>query len=148
MSNETSPPESIVVSYWQAINVKDFGKLDALLSLSLETESGKNRKTILRDLKSLSDGFPDLTFHVDNVFANGKDVAVRWTMTGTHTAAFGPYTKPTGRSINAQGVALFKVHEGVITEFWPGADRSKIAAQLSPGQGNAQRLLVRTQGEV
>ena len=44
-------------------------------------------------------GFPDIQWHLKEMVADSKKVAVRWDMTGTHTGVF-MGIKPTGKKIS------------------------------------------------
>ena len=129
--NANLTPESTALGFFDAINTKDFAKLERLLSPALVTEKGSSRDNVLSNLKMFSSGFDDLHFRTDNVFRDGPNVAIRWTMTGTHTAPFSVYKEATGNKIDHQGVALFRVENGAITEYWPGTDRSRVSAQIN-----------------
>lgn len=126
----TTKNTTAALQFWEAINTRQFDRLETLLSRSLVSEKGKTRETILNDLRMFSGGFSDLHFHIDHTFCEGQEVAVRWTMTGTHTAPFGPYKEATGNKVDHQGISLFKVEDGKITEFWPGSDRLRVSQQL------------------
>src|SRR5262245_53619660 len=62
-------------------------------------------------------GFPDLRLTLDDLVAVGDKAAVRWTLTGTHRGAFGPYP-PTGKAVTMTGIMLFRVGDGRVTEGW------------------------------
>ena len=66
--------------------------------------------------------FPDLVHQVDDVYwmgneAEGFQVAVRWSLIGTHTG-YGIYGKPTGRRIRMWGISHFAIDGGKIVEDW------------------------------
>ncbi|MFC7228819.1 ester cyclase [Salinirubellus salinus] len=59
--------------------------------------------------------FPDVRGELHETFVSGDRVAARWTLAGTHEGPmFG--VEPTGESIAVEGVALFRIADGKITE--------------------------------
>jgi steroid delta-isomerase-like uncharacterized protein len=65
--------------------------------------------------------FPDLSFLVDLMVAEGDLVAARWTATGTHTGAWGD-VPPSGNEVTFCGVNFFRVIDGKIIEIWNHRD--------------------------
>src|SRR5262245_17736845 len=72
------------------------------------------QKRIAADFRA---AFPDLSFHVDLVIAEGDLVAARWTAEGTHTGAWGDQP-PTGRAVRFSAVNIFRFHDGKVVELW------------------------------
>lgn len=73
--------------------------------------------------------FPHHRVRVDQVIADGDYVAVLHTHLATHA---GPFMglPPTGRSIEVNGVELFRFADGKIAEFWRKDDDVSLLAQL------------------
>jgi steroid delta-isomerase-like uncharacterized protein len=69
----------------------------------------------------LREGFPDLTFRVDEMIAEGDTVAARWTATGTNDGEFMGYD-PTEQRTTIGGVTFFRFEDGVIAEGWTQLD--------------------------
>ncbi len=68
-------------------------------------------------------------FVEQEMVAEGDRVVVRWTVEGTHQ---GPYLglPATGKSFRVDGVNIFRVVEGLITERWSFVDVPALIAQL------------------
>jgi steroid delta-isomerase-like uncharacterized protein len=73
--------------------------------------------------------FPDLHLEVEAIVADGDLVVARWTMTGTHSGAWGDIA-PTGRQIRFSGVNFFRIVEGKIAEIWNLRDDLGLREQL------------------
>lgn len=73
--------------------------------------------------------FSDLRFEMQDVFASGKKVVGRWTMTGVHTGPFHGLS-PTGKRVSITGMALAYVEDGVVCETWDEWDRFGLMSQL------------------
>jgi steroid delta-isomerase-like uncharacterized protein len=69
----------------------------------------------------LREGFPDITFRIDDMIAEGDTVASRWTATGTNDGEFMGY-EPTGRQATILGMTFFRFTDGVIAEGWTQFD--------------------------
>ncbi len=84
--------------------------------------------------------FPDLEVTPEHMTATDEDVALAYTVTGTHEGEFLGVT-PTGRRITARGVQIGRFRNGKMVERWGSSDELSILQQLgaTPQQG--------TQGE-
>jgi steroid delta-isomerase-like uncharacterized protein len=69
----------------------------------------------------LREGFPDITFRVDEMIAEGHTVATRWTSTGTHGGEFMGY-EPTEQRSTIGGMTFFRFDGGLIAEGWTQLD--------------------------
>lgn len=67
--------------------------------------------------------------HVEDIIAQGDRVVVRWRQDGTH---LGPVNgeKPTGGALSEIAVAIYRVSEGRIAEYWILQDRKGVEIQL------------------
>lgn len=74
---------------------------------------------------------PDVKIAIDDHVVAGDRVAVRWTMTGTHTGQ-SPLlpVPPTGRSISVSGCAIDRVEGDKIVETWNHADYLGLLQQV------------------
>jgi steroid delta-isomerase-like uncharacterized protein len=73
-------------------------------------------------LGALRTGFPDITYTVEDVVAEGNRVAVRWTWRGTHTGSFRTYAT-SGKKVANTGFAIFEVSDGKLVRSWLETDR-------------------------
>ena len=74
-------------------------------------------------------GFPDLHLTVDQLFAQGDQVASMWTMEGTHTGDwFG--AAATGRRAKWSGIVVTRFAGGKIAEDWYNFDQVSLLQQL------------------
>ena len=64
---------------------------------------------------------PDTHYHIDDIIAEGDKVAVRMTVSGTHT---GPIRDipPTGKRISVDYVHWFRLADGKVAELWAVRD--------------------------
>ena len=102
---------SVVVSRWSGLpEMHSSTELRAALAADLE-------------------GFPDHSMVLDQVVADGNDVASRWTYRGTHTGEY--YGIPaTGRSIVSTVVSFDRIIDGKLAENWVVFDTYDVMRQL------------------
>ena len=73
--------------------------------------------------------FPDLQIHIDLVFGDEEYIAARWTMTGTHSAAWGE-VEATNKKVTFSGVNIFRFESGKVVEIWNHRDDLGLMQQL------------------
>jgi steroid delta-isomerase-like uncharacterized protein len=76
--------------------------------------------------------FPDVRMDVEALVAENDLVVARWTITGTHTGAWGEVA-PTGRTVRFSGVNFFRIADGKIAEIWNVRDDLGLREQLGAG---------------
>lgn len=84
--------------------------------------------------------FPDIHYHIDDLFATEDRVAMRWTATATHRGIFWNFIPPTGKQITWGGMHLLRLAEGKIVEVWALqnsiAQLRQMGATLHPAAGS------------
>lgn len=73
--------------------------------------------------------FPDLSFTVDDMIAEGDKVVTRYTTHGTHRGPLGPIP-PTGRRVAVSSVSIARIADGKIVEEWGLDDQVAMLQQL------------------
>ncbi len=73
--------------------------------------------------------FPDLTATVEDMVAEGDEVAYRLTFRGTHRGEM-MGIKPTGKQVTYTGIGIDKVVDGTIVEMWLNFDALGLLQQL------------------
>ena len=73
--------------------------------------------------------FPDSRVSVHHVIGEGDLVATHWTTSGTHQAeVFG--VPATGREVTVEGMNLYRLVDGRITDVWTQVDALGLMGQL------------------
>lgn len=80
-------------------------------------------------VRKLREAFPDLHFEIEDIFAEGDRVAVRWQMTGTHSGTFAGVAA-TGRQVRQPGIVIYHVRDGQIERAWRQSDRVILYQQI------------------
>lgn len=79
--------------------------------------------------KYMHNAFSDFNIEPEHMVATDDDVAIAYTVTGTHQGEF-LGVAPTGRSISARGVQIARFRDGKIVERWGSSDELSILQQL------------------
>ena len=89
---------------------------------------------VKRLITGLRAAFPDIKTTIEDIFADGEKVVVRFSVRGTHS---GPFmgVAPTGREATWRGVNIYRVSGGRIRETWQLADGLGILRQLGAAPG-------------
>lgn len=73
--------------------------------------------------------FPDTKFTIEDTFAEGDRVFLRWNVRGTHRGNLGGIP-PTGKNVNVSGMVAFRVANNKITESWTNWDALGLFRQI------------------
>lgn len=83
--------------------------------------------------------FPDAHWTIDDLVADGNEVAGIVTLRGTHTGEYRG-VPPTGKEVNITGVVIFRVDEGRVVERWGGFDALGLLEQIGIGAQMGQAM--------
>jgi steroid delta-isomerase-like uncharacterized protein len=78
---------------------------------------------------ALRNAFPDMEVTPEHMAATDEDVALAYTITGTHEGEF-LGVAPTRRRITARGVQIGRFRDGKLVERWGSSDQLAILQQL------------------
>jgi steroid delta-isomerase-like uncharacterized protein len=81
--------------------------------------------------------FPDFDIALDDLIAEGNQVAKRWTFRGTHRGEFNGIPA-TGKQVTMRGITLYRLEGGKITELYWNYDIFGLLVQIgaipAPGE--------------
>ena len=77
----------------------------------------------------MRNAFPDLEVTPEHMTATDEDVALAYTVTGTHQGEF-QGVEPTGKSISVRGCQIGRFEDGKLAERWGSSDELGILQQL------------------
>jgi predicted ester cyclase len=92
-------------------------------------DAPRGPKFVQEDAEGLRAAFTIDALTDDDVIVAGDKVVIRWTFRGAHTGSF-MGVDPTGRRVTLEGIDIFHVENGKITEFWNGYDLLTLAEQV------------------
>lgn len=113
------------------------GNLDALREVFAPTaidrdpapDQGVGPEGFIRFFTGFRAAFPDLSISVEQLVADDDNVAIAYTVTGTHQGDF-LGIPATGRQIKARGVQIARFENGQIVERWGSSDQLGILQQI------------------
>ena len=141
---QTEQNKAVVRAFVEAINAQDWCRLDELVAPHFVRHSHAAGEPGVRsrdELKAFLSGefatFPDAHESLEDLLAEGDRVAARHHFRGTQRGPLGPYP-PTGRTMEADYIAIYRVEEGRIAEAWAEWDNLAGLTQLGhfPRPGN------------
>jgi steroid delta-isomerase-like uncharacterized protein len=87
------------------------------------------RENLVEFWQQLFEAFPDLWIKEEDAFAEGETVVTRHVGRGTHEGAFMDLD-PTGNEFEIDGIDVYVVEDGRITESWISLDMFGLMQQL------------------
>jgi predicted ester cyclase len=125
-----TPSELVKGLYEDCLNPRLLERLPDYLSDDFVGSNGEQgplgfRQTVERMIAA----FPDLRFEIEDLFAAGDKVCVRWRFEAAH---LGPLSGvgPTGKTAVQQGIAVYEARFGRLTRAWLQVDRLGVLLQI------------------
>ncbi|GAC1394718.1 MAG: hypothetical protein NVS4B11_00320 [Ktedonobacteraceae bacterium] len=117
-----------------AVNSGDFRVFDAVVAPdSIDHDpapgQGPGPEGFRQFFATLRTAFPDLKVSVEHMVTDADNVAIAYTITGTHQGTFMGFA-PTGKRMQARGVQIGKFADGKLVERWGSSDQLGILQQL------------------
>jgi predicted ester cyclase len=129
-------PKQTIQAFVDAINSQDWIRLDSLVATDFVRHSiaageppVRSRADLVRFLRHEFETFPDAQEMILDIFAEGEKVAVRHHFRGAQYGLIGSYL-PTGKTMNAEYIAIYRVRNGQILEAWAEWDNLAGLKQL------------------
>ena len=97
----------------------------------IQETPGRPAAGFQRFYRTLLEGFPDATMHVDEQLAERDLVATRKTFRGTHTGELWGLP-PSGNRVEWEFIDIMRVRDGKIVEHWTSMDLEALRAQMRP----------------
>jgi steroid delta-isomerase-like uncharacterized protein len=95
--------------------------------------SGTENPTSLEELREMAkmfwNGFPDMSFIMEEIFAAGDRVTFRFIQRGTHTGDF-MGIPATGNTFESSGILISRIEDGKVVEQWEEFDMLGMMMQL------------------
>ena len=136
MVQTTTPEENKELVYrlndiWQG----DIAIVDELVAADYENhnpivpDAPPGPEGFKQNVAALLREFPDISWDIEDVIAEGDMVVFRTTGRGTHTGdVMG--VPPTGNEVTLDGIVIFRIDEGHIVERWAQFDTVGMLRQL------------------
>ena len=89
-----------------------------------------NRTIYEQFISNFRAALPDIHNSLEDIFADGDRVTLRWKGYGTHTGADLMQISAAGKYVEAHGIYLLRFQNGKIAEVWNHWDNLNVMAQL------------------
>jgi len=124
----------IIRALFAAIDKQDFDKLNELLSEDFALSAAGldkpwTKDDVFKDIKKYYTSFPDWNHQIDDMIAEGDNVAVKLTQHGTQKAQFEEIA-PTGTKVTKSAMHELTIINGKIKEWWGLEDDLGLMFQL------------------
>jgi steroid delta-isomerase-like uncharacterized protein len=133
---ELEANKDLVRRFTEALNAADWDALDELVTEDFTRHSeatagpqANSREEFIQLQESFLVIFPDQRVTFRKLIAEGDEVAVLATYSGTQTGPMGDYPA-TGRSVESTFLAFFRIEAGRIAELWVEWDNVSMLTQL------------------
>jgi steroid delta-isomerase-like uncharacterized protein len=118
----------------EGVNTGNFDVFDEVVAPDVvdhdpAPEQGPGPQGFKDMFRTMRTAFPDLQVTPEHMIATEDDVALAYTVTGTHQGEF-LGVAPTGRKITARGVQIGRFEDGRLVERWGSSDQLAILQQL------------------
>jgi steroid delta-isomerase-like uncharacterized protein len=97
-------------------------------------DQGKGPEGFIQFFTAFRAACPDLEVGVDHMASDEDNVAIAYTITGTHKGNF-MGIPPTGKKMKASGVQIARFDNGKIVERWGSSDELGILKQIGAVNG-------------
>jgi len=126
----------------EGVNSGNFDVFDEVVDLDVvdhdpAPDQGPGPEGFKQLFQTMRTAFPDLEVTPEHMIATDDDVALAYTINGTHEGEF-LGVGPTGRRITARGVQIGRFRDGRLVERWGSSDQLSILQQLGAMDGQEQ----------
>lgn len=131
-----NPNKAIICAFVDAINAQEWTRLDKLVTPTFRRHSDaagepavRSRAGLVAFLQEEVTTFPDAHETIEDLIAEGDRVAARHVFRGTQEGPIGSLP-PTGRTMEATYLAIYRIEAGRIAEAWAEWDTRTGLQQL------------------
>jgi len=128
--------KDLVRRFAEALNAEDWEALNDLVTEDFARHSQatagpqvRSREEFIQLQESFLVTFPDQRVTLHKIIAEGDEVAVLATYSGTHSGPMGEFPA-TGKSVEAAFLSIFRIEAGRIAELWVEWDNVAMLTQL------------------
>lgn len=116
--------------YEQTMNQRNIALLHELISDDYtNVRKQKGVAAFSEPITMLINAFPDIQWKIEELIGEYDKVVVRWKWHGTHTGPFQQFT-PTGKTVSNDGVGIFELKNGKVTNICIDTDRLGFLQQV------------------
>lgn len=123
---------SLYLSYLEHCNEHDFDRMASFYTPTIKVNDvPMDPAAVTAQFVPLISAFPDWHWEMRHLVVDGDDIAVHFTVTGTHRGAF-QGIEATGRRVGVSEFTLYRVEDGKFAEVWDLTDMDAVMRQIGP----------------
>jgi steroid delta-isomerase-like uncharacterized protein len=133
----TEENKALIRRLYDGLNRGDLAAMDALIAPDFAYNGQViGPEGVKQHITATRAAFPDLSWTIEDMLADGDKVVTRYTYSGTHHGEL-MGIPPTGKSFRATGIAIDHIAGGKIADEWETRDTLGALQQLGvlPGSG-------------
>lgn len=115
--------------YENIINNQKINLLDEVISEEYSFGDKNGADAYKATVVPLFGAFPDIHFTIEQIFAEGDKVLVRWSWKGTNSGKFRHF-EPSNKVITNTGNVIYQLKNGKVIHSWLEADRLGVLTQM------------------
>jgi steroid delta-isomerase-like uncharacterized protein len=121
---------SLYLSYLEYCNEHDLDGMASFYKSTIKVNDlPMDPAAVSAQFEPLFSAFPDWHWEMRNLVVDGDHIAVHFTVTGTHRAAF-QGIEATGRRVAASEFTFYRLEDGKFAEVWDLADMDAVMKQI------------------
>ena len=123
---------SLYLSYLECCNAHDFDRMASFYTPTIKVNDiPMDPAAVTAQFEPLISAFPDWHWEMRHLVVDGDNIAVHFTVTGTHRGAFHGI-EATGRRVTVSEFTLYRVEDGKFAEVWDLTDMDAVMRQIGP----------------
>ena len=121
---------SLYLSYLEYCNEHDLDGMASFYTSTIKvSDLPMDPAAVSAQFAPLLSAFPDWHWEIRNLVVDGDHIAVHFTVTGTHRAAF-QGIEATGRRVTTSEFTFYRLEDGKFAEVWDLADMDAVMRQI------------------
>jgi steroid delta-isomerase-like uncharacterized protein len=121
---------SLYLSYLEYCNEHDLDGMASFYTSTIKVNDlPMDPAAVSAQFEPLFSAFPDWHWEIRNLVVDGDHIAVHFTVTGTHRAAF-QGIEATDRRVTTSEFTFYRLEDGKFAEVWDLADMDAVMRQI------------------
>jgi predicted ester cyclase len=122
------------MSYLKFCNEHDVNGMASFYTASIKVNDvPMDPAAVAAQFPPLFSAFPDWHWEIRHLIVDGDNIAVHFTVTGTHRGLFREI-EATGRGVTTSEFTLYHIEDGKFAEVWDLTDMDAVISQISQGE--------------
>ena len=139
MVTQRDEQRSLYLSYLKYCNEHDFDRMASFYTSTIKVNDVlMDPAAVTAQFAPLISAFPDWHWEIRHIVVDGDNIAVHFTVTGTHQGAF-QGIEATGRRVTVSEFTLYRLEDGKFAEVWDLVDMDAVMSQIGPGEAPLTR---------